>query len=247
MENRKKLFVVSDIHGYYTLLKEALDKAGFDPENEDHLLICCGDYFDRGSENYNVLKYIERIKNKVLLRGNHEDMLLEIFDRGYMQLHNQINGTVETIIEFFGKYSIDEWGRIDVSGKSRMLDRVTDFISEMQDYFETKNYVFVHGWLPTKENCEGVQIDSKWRNASDDRWEEARWTKWTEMYERCDRLSDKTIVCGHVPSFFATRFDSSREPKDAEIFYGDGVIVVDAGTYTSGRINVLVIEDELKC
>jgi len=46
----KKMFVVSDIHGHYTLLREALDRAGFDKDNEDHLLICCGDYFDRGTK-----------------------------------------------------------------------------------------------------------------------------------------------------------------------------------------------------
>jgi predicted phosphodiesterase len=43
----KKIFVVSDIHGHCTLLQKALERAGFDDANEDHLLICCGDYFDR--------------------------------------------------------------------------------------------------------------------------------------------------------------------------------------------------------
>ncbi|MBR4864841.1 MAG: hypothetical protein IKU07_09715, partial [Oscillospiraceae bacterium] len=32
-------------------MKEALARAGFDKNNEDHVLICCGDYFDRGNEN----------------------------------------------------------------------------------------------------------------------------------------------------------------------------------------------------
>ena len=73
------LFVVSDIHGHYTLLKESLDMAGFNSEDPDHLLVCCGDYFDRGSENVQVLKFLERLKNKVLLRGNHEDMLYNAF------------------------------------------------------------------------------------------------------------------------------------------------------------------------
>lgn len=46
-----KLFVVSDSHGHCSLLKEALDQVRFDKDNPEHLLICCGDYFDRGDEN----------------------------------------------------------------------------------------------------------------------------------------------------------------------------------------------------
>ena len=53
----KKLFVVSDIHGHYSELKAALAAAGFDRNDPAHLLICCGDYFDRGSENAQVLRF----------------------------------------------------------------------------------------------------------------------------------------------------------------------------------------------
>ena len=101
----KKLFVVSDVHGHYTLLKEALDRAGYDKDNKDHLLICCGDYFDRGDENIEVLKFFERVKNKVLLRGNHEDMLLKLLQTGKLLPHHYINGTISTLRNIFGKYS----------------------------------------------------------------------------------------------------------------------------------------------
>ena len=77
----KKMFVVSDVHGHYTLLREALDRAGFDKDNEDHLLICCGDYFDRGNENVEVLRFFERLQHKVLLRGNHGPTVETIANR----------------------------------------------------------------------------------------------------------------------------------------------------------------------
>ena len=101
---KKKIFAVSDIHGHCSLLKEALNEAGFDRYNPEHLLVCCGDYFDRGTENLNTLKFLDVIDNKVLLKGNHEDMLLDIFETGRFKEHNYLNGTVETIVEFFGKY-----------------------------------------------------------------------------------------------------------------------------------------------
>ena len=104
---KKKLFVVSDIHGHCTLLKEALKNAGFDSENEAHLLICLGDYFDRGDENKEVLKFFERLKHKVLLMGNHEELLLKLLETGKLLPHNYINGTVKTLENFFGKYFVD--------------------------------------------------------------------------------------------------------------------------------------------
>ena len=101
---KRTLFVVSDIHGHYTLLKNALDKAGFDKEDPNHLLVCCGDYFDRGSENVAVLKFFERLKHCVLLRGNHEDMLLKLLYTGKVLPHHYINGTMQTMTDFFGKF-----------------------------------------------------------------------------------------------------------------------------------------------
>ena len=242
---KKKIFAISDIHGHCTLLKEALKNAGFERDNPRHLLVCCGDYFDRGNENLNVLKFLDVIDNKVLLRGNHEDMLLDIFNTGRFKEHNYLNGTIETIVEFFGKFALDTISNeVDFSGRTRMLDRATDFIMESKNYFETEHYVFTHGWLPTLMHESSVIINPEWRNASAEAWKKARWTKWNEMYETCDRLEGKTIVCGHVPSFYATKYNEKVTQQNPDIFYGDGVTVLDAGTYTTKKVNVLVIEDE---
>lgn len=246
MKGIKKLFVVSDIHGYFSLLKKALDDSGFDPKNPQHLLICCGDYFDRGPENLEVLKFFDKLKYKVLLRGNHEDMLLKLFNKGQMEPHHYINGTIDTITQFFGKYCLDpQTDKVDFTGNTRLVDRLTDFIGETIDFYETEHYVFVHGWLPTKTSAGKISIDPNWRKASTETWDSCRWVKWTDMCENCDRLRDKTIICGHVPGFFAKKFYPDYPSDDSKIFYGDGFIVVDAGTYTSGQVNVLVLEDTL--
>lgn len=240
MNQNKQFFVVSDIHGHYTLLKEALEKVGFDNENENHILICCGDYFDRGNENFEVLKFFERLKHKVLLRGNHEDLLLKLLQTGKVQPHNYINGTLITLENFFGKYSIDPTDdTICFSGKSRMIDRVCEFIEETVNYFETDKYVFVHGWLPDK-----AETPAERQKVSDAAWEKSRWIKWTEKYNGEKVLSDKILICGHMPTFYASRFDSNRLNDCSDIFYGNGLIAIDAGTYDSKKINVLIIEDK---
>ena len=200
-----KLFIVSDIHGYAKLLKEVLNKVGYDPEKEDQLLICCGDLFDRGTENFEVLRFFERIERKVMIKGNHEERLLEILNTGRLGQHDFI------------------------SGKTGMVDRLCDLIGEMRDYYETENYVFVHGWLPN----ENGYIVSDWRHASEQQWSNSRWTWWIKGCEMLGNAEQKTIVCGHYPT------------RDSQIYYGDGFIAIDAGTDSNKKVNVLVIEDKL--
>lgn len=237
--SKKKIFVVSDIHGHYSILKQALEKAGYDPKNENHFLICCGDYFDRGCENVEVLKFFEKINNCALLRGNHEDLLLELLYTGKVKPHNYINGTMITLENFFGKYSIDPVDdSIDFSGHNRTVDRICDFINGTLNYFETENYVFVHGWIP--DECKSA---NDLKSVNNEQWAKARWIKWTDRYDENKPLIDKTLVCGHMPTFYAKFLDPMR--SGSEIFYANGLIAIDAGAYDSKRVNVLVVEDEL--
>ena len=234
-----KIFVISDIHGHYTVMKEALDTAGFDKNNENHLLICCGDYFDRGNENVEVLQFFERLERKVLLRGNHEDMLLKLLETGKVMEHHYINGTFQTLENFFGKYSIDPLtDTIDFSGKNRTVDRICDFIYETIDYYETDKYLFVHGWVPN-----GCTSAKEAKAAPSGVWIQARETRWTTKYEGENPLSDKTLVCGHMPTFYANHFDPARRLGSTEIFFGNGLIAIDGATYDTKKVNVLVLDE----
>ena len=238
---KKKIFAVSDIHGHYHILKEALDRAGFDDSNDNHLLVCCGDYFDRGDENVEVLNFFERLKHKVLIQGNHEELLMKVLMTGKLLPHNYTNGTLQTLENFFGKYSIDPIDdSIDFSGKTRTVDRICEFIGETVDYFETQHYIFVHGWFPP--DC--VTPEQR-ANASPQAWQKARWLLWTDNYTGEKPLANKTVVCGHMPVLYAYKFDLRRPASCTDTFRGNGLIAIDAATHNTKHINVLVIEDEL--
>ena len=238
-----KLFVVSDIHGHATELEAALAEAGFDPENAEHLFVCCGDCFDRGHENRRVLTYLDRLPNKILLRGNHEDMLEDALLRGYVTANNAHNGTVTTIQEFCGRGGIDSEGWITASaGKTRPLE---DFTEQMADYFETEHFVFVHGWLPLKRQYGMYTLREDWRYATWKEWREARWVEWQNAYEGGLTLADRTIVCGHRTVEYGCMFDRNRPKKLSTPFFGERLIAIDACTVVSGRVNVLVLEEEV--
>ena len=63
-EMSMKYYVVSDIHGYYTCLEQALKEAGFFDEKEPHKLIVCGDLLDRGSEANRLIDFMLDLMDK---------------------------------------------------------------------------------------------------------------------------------------------------------------------------------------
>ena len=238
-----KIFAVSDIHGHATIFKKALQDAGFDSRNADHLLVCCGDCFDRGTENRAVLEFLQSIPNKVLIRGNHEDMLEQAMWRGSISSMEVYNGTINTLEEFFGVKSIDSNGKLAMN--SRVQTELTDFINQMVDYFETQNYVFTHGWVPLDREWGDLQLRKDWRTASLSAWERGRFTEWNQAYQQRLILPDKTVVCGHRSAQYGSQFDPSRSPYCYDPFYGQKVIAIDGLTIVSKQVNIVVLEDEL--
>ena len=226
------------------LLKKALDEAGFDAENENHLLVCCGDLFDRGHENRKVYDFVRRLKNKVLVRGNHDERLHEILTYKRVNVYDMYNGTDVTLEEFFGEDCIGSYGELQLPAHGKMSGKLCRLIESTVDYYETENYVFVHGWVPINKDEEWGRVLENWREADEREWYSARFPEWPSLYKTWAMIEGKTVVCGHRPTRFAIKFDESRAPNDSSIFYGDGMIAIDAGTIRSGRVNVLVLEEK---
>lgn len=139
-----KFFIMSDIHGFYDEMKSALDEAGFDSDNEEHWIITCGDHFDRGPKPAEVMRYLKNIPRTILVKGNHEQLLMDCIDRGYALSHDWHNGTAQTIIDLAPSAEA-----FDLACSTAYW-RVKDFMDIMVDYAETKNYIFVHSWVPLK-------------------------------------------------------------------------------------------------
>lgn len=77
-----KYYVVSDIHGFYGILKAALAEAGFFRDSEPHKLLVLGDLFDGGKEAAELQRFILDRMNRdevILVKGNHEDLFAEAF------------------------------------------------------------------------------------------------------------------------------------------------------------------------
>src|SRR5574344_676699 len=97
----KKYFVTSDIHGFYNEFISALDRSGFNIDNPDHILIICGDIFDRGNQPLQIYTFLNSLpkERRILVRGNHEFLLQDLVQRGYPESHDEHNGTIDTLYQ----------------------------------------------------------------------------------------------------------------------------------------------------
>ena len=195
------------------------------------------------------------LPNKILIRGNHEDLLEECCNRGFPLKHDKSNGTTKTIQDISKVYSAYDFGK----ACQITYDKTAAYRAELVDYFETQNYIFVHGWIP----CEKITSDESnpwwqmnksyeynpyWRNCNDVEWESARWTNGMARAHEGITEPGKTIVCGHWHCSYGHKYaghcNDEFEYAIWEPYYGEGVIGIDRCTAYTGKVNVLVLEDE---
>lgn len=252
-----KYFVSADVHGFFDEWIYALEEKRFNMDNPEHMLIVCGDLFDRGNKAKELQRFVMKMldKNKIILvRGNHEDLALEMIENyvNYMfnikSTHHYHNGTFQTFIDLTGMNYNDATTCLwEFKRLANQTDYVKNIIPRMQNFYQTERYVFVHSWIPLVENA--FQFNSDWQNADDKLWAKARWLNPVELYNKKLYPKDKTLVFGHwhCSAFWAnmdrTKYSEFGKNACFEPFITKEIIALDACTVLSKKVNVVVLED----
>lgn len=255
-----RYYVTADVHGYFSELKTALAEKGYFVDTERHKLIICGDIYDRGGEALQLQNFILDLLSKdevILIKGNHEDLTLELLNNwhkeSYLQRHHHSNGTIDTICqltelsirtiasepeEFYKQFSKNAY--------------IQTIIPSMVDFYETEHFIFTHGWIPCTvigNNYSKIYIPiENWRESEKHEWDKARWTNGMEAAHSGIFEKDKTIVCGHWHCSFGHSYyegdggEFNNSPNFTP-YYGEGIIALDACTPVSKKVNCIVIED----
>lgn len=184
-----KYFALSDIHGRAVSIEDFV-KQGFEVDNPNHMIILLGDYFDRGTQNYEVLRFLEETQKLlgdrfVMLRGNHDEFLMRFLDdiRDYrtgddLYLNNDntllwtSNGGTRTIKELFGSLTTSM-----TLQKRKRRDRLVKLVSQFKSYYETDKYIFTHAGID-----ENRMVDT-----------------WDRDFFYRGMNTDKTVIIGHTP------------------------------------------------
>lgn len=253
-----KYFVTSDIHSNYDYMEKSLTDKGFDINNPNHKIILVGDAFDRGTSPVKVYEFLKEMINKdklIWVVGNHEFLLLKRLEE---RKFNNYNDTYETLLEFAknssGKESLTDEEIFEEIDK---MNLESFMLNNLVPYFETKYYVFAHGFIPTKNNM----IVDNWRELPLKSW-----------YSPCMKngvkkvmvdgiiIPNKILVCGHTRcSYGNVRKDVETSKWNDKIYdklqkyknniemfkpyYGNNVIGIDGCCGETKMVNCIVIEE----
>lgn len=127
------LWAIGDLHGCLKALDKLIQKIS---PNYDDTIIFLGDYIDRGPDSNGVVNYLLQLSkqvNCVFLRGNHEQMLIDVVDGGddtYLWLINGAQATWRS----YGNFEL-----LKISDEHMKFYRSTKY------YHIIDNYLFVHG------------------------------------------------------------------------------------------------------
>jgi len=166
-------YVIGDIHGEINKLKTIIDKINYEPAQDK--LIFVGDYVDRGTNSYQVYKYIRELDNgkNIFLRGNHEEMMIDaVLNENKIDLWYH-NGGQKTESSF--------------SSRSE-LKAAAHFFDTLPYYHVNQDYIFVHAGInPSKSLEEQTEHDLVWIR------QQFLGAKTKDFKE------NRTVVAGHTP------------------------------------------------
>lgn len=178
MMERKRVFVVGDIHGCLNMLKRLMDGIDWRPEEDG--LIFIGDYIDRGEDSKGVIDYIldiSRLSPFVeCLMGNHESILLDFLEgRDFTTF--LLNG---------GATTLNSYRLYHPTGTGSLIpESHLSFLKSLRSWIELDDYYVVHaGFRP------GVELGAQSR-------EDLLWIRDSFIFSDYD--FGKKVIFGHTP------------------------------------------------
>lgn len=268
----KTYFVVSDVHGFYSVLMKTLEDKGFDIYNPNHVLAICGDLFDRGEEALELYNFIKSLPENrfIYIRGNHEDLLFDLIkgikNHKEIGFHHYTNGTLDTVCQLcnIDPHTIRN-NKLDNEIVEKMSPILTYINNKTVDYSIIGNNILVHGWVPVIDiGNNKFKVNENWdKPKSNDPkdiykynqcWKDARWYNGMEKWYLGAKIPNYNIICGHWHcswGWSCLRMEREEFPekeqkdwkKSFEPFIDDGIIAIDACTTYSKIINCIMLED----
>lgn len=258
---------VSDIHGQLDKLKTALNEVAFDKDKDT--LVSLGDPFDRGPDSLGVLKFLMDCPNRVLVWGNHDLRLREIFMSGSVYKYDYQNGVRETMHSFLGTEKLNDIAiminvfKTDDRFKNR-LRLLYQYFDECVFAIEFNDLIGTHAWIPVLIDNKKTKIDqwgnlmtqiyyryaNDWREAVYEYWQEAVWSHSKNLYDQGIFEPNKKMIIGHwhawrfrIPNIVPSDFNINDVANDT--FETDNFVAIDGcSNAPKGKVNAWVYESE---
>ena len=236
----RRVYVISDLHGYYDLFIKLLEKISF---SEFDLLYIIGAVCDRGPDSLKILFYIQEHDNIILIKGNHEYMMQEALYYGVyyddidypskafkLWIANGGNTTMENIREYLQKDKLKHEDYRVV--RSAFLKNLYEYLNNLPEYLEievnNQSYVLVHAGIDVKRPLDKQDLDT------------LLWIREGFYLQRGDLT--KIYIFGHTPTALLNKDYSFNIWLD-EVHHNK--IGIDGGLAcgTVGQLNCLCLND----
>lgn len=217
-----RTIIIGDVHGCFQEMTDLMEKVGFDRHLDR--LISLGDLMDRGEQSYEVFDFFRSLKREmgercIIIRGNHEQMMLDAAVNPSALGRWNRNGAAKTVESFAGHgthvYQYTEW-----------------FHENTVMYCEEEDFRCVHAGLIKEELSENEPYDLVW-----DR---------TRISQNDYR--GKLTVIGHTKVPGATWFCGDEKTTELlpeqqwRSLPKTGLIGIDTGCVYGYRLTAMVVE-----
>ena len=208
----KRILAIGDVHGKFTKLMSLWQKLDV---TADDLVIFLGDYIDRGEEVAEVLKWIfarRGQENFIFLRGNHEQMMLDVSYGRLDKLSWFFNGGQSTLRGLSELKAVDE----------NFIDKILNFAKSLPLYHALtvggRQYIFVH-----------AGIDSRIPLAE----QKPQFLLWAreEFFNTYD--GEAVVIGGHSPLQAFPKFGVADNPRPIKL-PDKNVVLIDTGSFIRG-------------
>ncbi|MDR6551586.1 metallophosphoesterase family protein [Paenibacillus qinlingensis] len=230
----KRILVISDIHGELAKFEALLAAARYNSEQDQ--LILLGDYVDRGPDAKGVIERVMALKEAGarVLKGNHEDLMIKALttqDERAWKRWAQINGGDMTLQSYGfteADYALDENAESFTKPElqSDLLSEHLAFITQLEHYIETDDYIFVHAGVQP-----GVPVSET----------DPFTLMWIRGEFHTGYSGEKIVVFGHSST------DTLHGDSDNyHVYFGvNRIIGIDGGAVYGGQLNCLELPSQV--
>lgn len=220
-----RYYVIGDIHGrldLYNAIATAIDTDDAGRPEADTQIILLGDLVDRGPDSAGVVartRAWQKERKVRVLAGNHEEMLLNAFDKPEVLRHFLKHGGRETILSY--GLSKKQFNAMNLDELFDLLPQIIpqserDYIASFEDMIIAGDYVFVHAGIDP-----ALSLDDQKRS-------DLLWIR--DRFLNHEGPLDKVVVHGHT--IFNRVMDCGNR------------IGIDTGAFRSGVLTALVLEGD---
>ena len=220
----EQFYAIGDIHGRDDLLEDLLETIFADAEGSEAIIVCVGDYIDRGENSAAALRRLhglskEHTNNFICLLGNHEEMMLAFLDDPKRKAGVWLrNGGLQTLASFQIEGARQNMSERRLTKVRKQLEEalgadMIDWLRALPSMWSSGNVTVVHAGADPDRRLEGQhKNDLTWghRNFLSKPRQDGQW-----------------IVHGHT---IVSKIEAN-----------DGRIGVDTGAFATGRLSAASI------